>query len=158
MQPELRTDRPLRHYRDTVREIFRLAREYCGDVSEYIERPIGEYYRIVKSLSYVADPKGEETVSRPGLLIRPELPDRVYRDCDDKTVLIAAYCEAVKRPYRICIVGQARDKQGKPYPHHVYPEALADWGDWVPLDATFPDRGEMGQRLYNEIFRRVYYT
>lgn len=135
-------------WRETMAEIARLAVEYKDDLLPWADYTLAEFYRLVHLLPYRADPIAEETVSRPLYTMRwdTETP----RDCDDKTVAIAAFCELKEIPWRLVACGRNSDR-----PHHVYPEIYL-FDDWYPADATYPNKGRFGERLYRELFRVVF--
>lgn len=141
--------RDLDTYRTTVREVFRLARQYAKDLEPYQFGSFFDAYNYSRSLPYHADPAGLETVSRPGFTLRGDW--RGPRDCDDKTVQIIAAAQRFGIPVRAVVCGQI------PRPHHIYPEVMLH-GEWMPADATYPDRGcRIGKRLYGEVFREVFH-
>lgn len=133
-------------YGHTIAEMFRLSRQYRGDVAEFSGDAPARFYDRVRSLPYIRDPQGVETVARPAYTLRP---DWTPRDCDDKTVLLGAYAELCGIPYRFVAAGKGR------FPQHVYPEFQLG-GVWLPFDATYPDRSRLGKRLFRENFRRVF--
>lgn len=150
------TERLISSPRETVAEIFRLAAEYRDDVAHWRGLNVFEVFDAVRRLEYRSDPDGVERLTRPGKALRPDAP---YRDCDEKTVLLAAWYELTGTPYRIVIAGnQIHEATGKPYPHHVYPEMFnRENRTWYVTDATYPDRSVFGVRLYRpERFRRVF--
>jgi transglutaminase-like putative cysteine protease len=164
--------RKLESYRDTVSEVYRLARSYSSDIQKpfyYTKqdlcgiaqlcgtdlkagrwRNLFHFYDYVRSLPYHPDPVGLETVSRPLYTLNPEWTGP--RDCDDKTILIMAYCHLNNIPARAVVVGKGLR------PHHIYPEVFIH-DTWQPADATYPDSDHdcrFGKRLYNENFREVF--
>ena len=152
--------RDLKSYRYTVQRMYAIAREYAGDLSGFVDRNLYEFYNLVRALPYRADPSGVETIIRPGYTVRPDWP--LWRDCDDKTILILAFAHLKGYESRLACVG-TRDyifKRGEGWkpagPHHVYPEIKIS-GEWIPFDATYNDRCILGGRLYEERFRTVHY-
>lgn len=150
----------LKSYRQTVNRMFAIAREYASDLAPFADYSIYDFYNLVRALPYRADPEGVETIIRPKYTVRADWP--LWRDCDDKTILIVAFAFMKGYETRLACVG-TRDyihKAGggwKPAgPHHVYPE-IKIAGDWIPFDATYNDRCILGGRLYNERFRTVHY-
>lgn len=132
----IRTARKIKDYRETVAEIARMASQYKGDLEPWQDYTIGQFYRLVHLLPYVRDPFREETLSRP--LYTMVWDSQTPRDCDDKTILIGAFCELKGLPWRIVVCGRQIG-----VPHHVYPEILMG-GEWWPADATYPNRGGAG--------------
>lgn len=159
------TRHPFRSIRSTAEMIDRLAREFYSDM-DYLDnhfftrRRAGEteyrrqwknYHGYVKYLSYIEDPPtGDEYLSRPGLIMHEWVPgDGVYRDCDDKDELIVVMAYRHRLPYESAFVGIYESV------HHIYPEIIFPWGREI-LDATFPERGEWGKKLYSEKTRKVW--
>ena len=142
-------------YETTVKELFRMAREYKNDVLEFPEMrgDIFEAYNYVRSLEYRADPKGIEFLTRPSQTLWTGWNGP--RDCDDKTLALGAYAEQNKIPWRAIVCGASENPAENP--HHIYPEFKLN-GMWVAMDATYSDdRCKLGGLLYEkEIFRREY--
>ena len=82
--------RPLNDVTETAAEMMRITKQYYKDLGPWLGVPLIEYYIFVCSLPYIADPVGVETVSRPAYTLEP---DYRPRDCDDKSVLLAAWCQ-----------------------------------------------------------------
>lgn len=75
----------------------RLVENYYRDLGAWLSVPLLDFYTFVCCLPYVPDPVGVETVSRPAYTLNP---DYRPRDCDDKSVLIAAWCQGNGRKKR----------------------------------------------------------
>ena len=91
-------------------EIVRLAKQYRGDLQNFNAYHINDFFEFVsKKIKYERDPYNVELISRPAITIK-----RGAGDCDDKTVLMAAFCELKKIPYGIAVVGNKRQF------HHVF--------------------------------------
>jgi len=132
----------------SVSHIIRLAKQYSADLKEFADKmDFFSFYNYVRELPYIPDPKGKETISRPAYTVNPNW--KGCRDCDDKTVLIAAFCELKKIPWRVIVCGV------REYPHHVYPEIMFQ-DKWTQADATYPDRCLFGKSLYVERYRKIY--
>ena len=138
-------------YTDTVRTIFEMARAFRRDVREYLGPSPYEMYSYVRGLPFIDDPPGVETLARPAFVLSPRW--MINRDCDDKTLAVAAWCEEYGFRYRFAVVGESLDPDKNP--HHIYPELRLD-RNWVPFDATYPECS-LGERLYDEQFRRLFY-
>ena len=69
----------------------RLACNYCADLGRWLSVPFVVYYRHVCELPYIPDPPEVETVSRPLYTLNARYSPR---DCDDKSVLLAAWLHA----------------------------------------------------------------
>lgn len=80
----------LQDVRQTAQEMARIVKQYWRDLGEWLDVPLLQFYVFVCSLPYVPDPVGVETVSRPAYTLKH---DYRPRDCDDKSVLIAAWLE-----------------------------------------------------------------
>lgn len=131
----------------TIVEIKRIASQHVKDLDNFKDWNFFKFYNLVRSLPYVADPIGNETLSRPKYTLSGDWIGA--RDCDDKTILLVSKAIQDKIPYRIVICGKGD------FAHHVYPEIFFQ-NHWTPADATYPDRSVFGKYLYNEKFRKVY--
>lgn len=131
----------------TVSEIQRIAKQYVSDLDNFKNWDFFKFYNLVRSLPYVPDPIGRETLARPAYTLLNNWTGS--RDCDDKTILLVSKAIQNNIPYRIVICGQVD------HAHHVYPEIYL-WGKWQPADATYPERSVFGKYLYKERFRKVF--
>lgn len=114
----------------TGNEMYRLGRQYAGDVLPYIGLSLEEFHKLVSSIRYRRDPDGEEYLSRP-LAIFLDVGRGL--DCDQKAIAIGAFCELRGIDYRYIAVGKFADKPL----HHVL--VIVKIGEkWVPMDATYP--------------------
>lgn len=91
-----------------------------------VDRPFLDYYRHVCDLPYIPDPKNVETVSRPIYTLNEAYGPR---DCDDKSVLLAAWLVAHGEPLRFVASSTRRDKML----HHVFVQLE----NGLFLDATY---------------------
>jgi len=139
--------RKLNSYRDTVQKVFEFAELFKNDLRFLDDLDIFTFYNYIRSLPYIRDPKGEETVVRQKYTIRPEW--KGCRDCDDKTLLILSFAKLKNIPGRSVVCGK------HPWPHHIYPE-LQLGGKYIPVDATYP-RCKFGEKLYDEKYRKEFY-
>lgn len=122
----------------TAGEMRRLVEEYYNDLGNWLRVPLIDFYKFVCLLPYVPDPVGVETVSRPAYTLRP---DYTPRDCDDKSVLIAAWCHGNGRKKRF--VSTSTKPDGRLC--HVFVQL--DNGLFV--DSTYPKfKDYMGQYPY----------
>lgn len=108
--------------------MYRMVEDYHGDIGAWANRPLTEYFGMVKRLPYQRDKRGEETVARPSLLFK-EFP---ALDCKKKGILIAAWLRSQGIPYRFIACSERPD--GKI--HHVFCQGVLD-GKWRNLDATY---------------------
>ena len=119
-----RREQEISTYETTIGEMLRMAREHAKDCAPYAGKSVFEFYDYVRKLPYKDDPEGIEHMSRPRYTLSQSWEGP--RDCDDKTLALAAYCELHKIPYRIVVCGERET------PHHVYPEIkLAYTQDWL---------------------------
>ncbi|RHX91461.1 hypothetical protein DLM76_17185 [Leptospira yasudae] len=137
----------LESFVDTVSDIFRFAYQYPNDLGEFKDKSIFELYNFVRSLPYIADPEGLETVSRFKYTKEADFP---IRDCDDKTIPILAWAIYNGVPCRAVVCGKSIK------PHHIYPEIQIS-GRWNSADATYSGRCSFGKKLYGENYRREFY-
>jgi len=149
--------RQLEDYSQTVSEIWKMADNYWFDLWTWGNYSLEAFFSHVHSLPYVEDPAGVEFVTRPGLTVSPDY--RGFRDCDDKAVLFLAWARArfvvrgERNVPRVVVSGRGET------PHHVYVEFFRTAGPvgiWIPAEATYPDKGGLGNRLWPEKFRRVF--
>lgn len=148
-------ERSIKDYRETVETIFDFAKRYADDLQPFAGEDIFAFYDRVKKLPY--NPDGDiERVARPAYTIDENW--KGPRDCDDKTLLILAHARLARIPARAIVVGEGQfpgDRSGNL--HHIYPELYLPGRGWTAFDATYPDRGELGARLYREDRRAVHY-
>lgn len=147
MKPRLLVDIELNDFAETVALIFEAAGVYKDDAPQENQVSFADYYDYVRKLPYTADPDEYETLTRPGYTLNPAWEGP--RDCDDKCLALAAYCERNNIQYRIIVAGRGETA------HHVYPE-VKDGGKWTAADATYPDRCTYGKTLFKEKFREVF--
>jgi len=162
------TEIDLISYRQTIKEIYRLARKYYLDLLEFVyEGKVlhtlepKEFFDYIQRKEYVKDPIGVEFVNRPKISLLKSGSGHPF-DCDDRTVLCLAYLMLVnetekifgrptKYEYRVLVVGR------KENPHHVYSEFReTNTVEWIPFDPTYP-HNEFGKPLFSPGFRTVHY-
>jgi len=126
--------------RQTAKEMARLATVYAGDLGELAKLPLPRFFDLVRKLPYRADPKHAETLSRPRYLLEKDYP---FRDCDDKAILMGAYCHANGHGFG-CYASST--KAGGQL-HHVWTVASIKGKDII-LDPTYRHHrlGELPQR------------
>lgn len=125
------TQKPLISAAETAREMANLAVKYSSDLGEKAAWPLEQFYKYVKNLPFRSDPMGHESIARPRLTMGESWP---WRDCDDKSILMGAWCFANKVPFKF----QASSKAPSGVLHHVYVVAKDKTGLPVVLDATYP--------------------
>lgn len=113
----------------TAGEMVRLVKTYCKDIGERAKWPIVRFFDFVRNLEYRADPLNNETISRPAFLLQENWP---ARDCDDKSILLASWCECNGVPWKFVAKSDRPDCRL----HHVYVMACFK-GKWKTLDATY---------------------
>jgi len=124
------TQKPLISAPETAREMARLSVKYSSDLGDMAKWPLEKFYKFVKDLPFRSDPQGHESIARPSLTLGKDWP---WRDCDDKSILIGAWCFANKIPFKF----QASSKHPSGHLHHVYVIAKIDKMPFV-IDATYP--------------------
>lgn len=115
----------------TAEEMRRLTCQYFSDLGGWLCVPFLDYYKHVCELPYYADPPEIETVSRPLYTL---ITDYSPRDCDDKSVLIAAWLHAHGDPKRF--VATSTKKDGTLC--HVFVQMY----NGLFVDATYPKNAE----------------
>lgn len=122
----------------TAAQMRRMVENYYKDLGAWLDVPLIQFYGFVCALPYYPDPVGVETVSRPAYTLNP---DYRPRDCDDKSVLIAAWCQGNGRKKRF--VSTSTKPDGRLC--HVFVQL--DNGLFV--DSTYPKyKNLMGQYPY----------
>lgn len=80
----------LQDVHQTADQMRRITEQYYSDLGGWLRVPLFDFYIHVCALPYVSDPVGVETVSRPAYTLQI---DYKPRDCDDKSVLLASWCQ-----------------------------------------------------------------
>ena len=135
----------------TGRAMYRLARQYAGDLSriyrmgndgarKLADMSVPEMFDFVRKLPYKQDKKPIEVVMRPGYIIR-HAPNGI--DCKKKAILMGAYFYKRGIPFRFIASSRRKDRKIT----HVYPQAKLR-SRWVNMDATYPHY-RPGQRKRN---------
>lgn len=76
----------------TGAEMRRIVEMYgVQDLGRLASMPFLAFYTLVCALPYKEDIKGVETISRPAYTLDPSF---AWRDCDDKSILIASWLHA----------------------------------------------------------------
>jgi hypothetical protein len=144
-----KSQEPLRSRYQTADEIKRLIRTFANDLDN-IKIRIGSrlvplsslsfesYFDYIKNLPYRRDAAPVEQVGRPMWIMEKKLNGR---DCKKAAIMICAYLQLKRVPWRLLGSSCRRDGQI----HHIFPQAkLAGFADWVNVDATYSDY-EIGQ-------------
>lgn len=132
----------LENVSQTADEMRRLVEEYAGDIGALSNLPFIFYYKLICSLPYVNDPRGVETVSRPAFLLEPGYSPR---DCDDKSILLAAWCRC--NGIKCRFVASSTRKNGKL--HHVFLQLE----NGIFADATYKKFGKTP--FYYDYFKKL---
>lgn len=132
---------PLHDGAQTVRKMYRMAEEYCGDLDGLRIRGIPasrmsmmQFYEWVRAIPFKRDRVPVEWIARPGYLAGAASNGL---DCKKKSILLGAYLARSGFPsnrWRFVIVSRRKDK----HPHHVLPQVKLS-GEWYNLDATYVD-------------------
>jgi len=136
----------------TGAEMLRICQKYHSDVSAFDNYSLNQFFDLVRSLEYRKDPPGIEHISRPAVLLKK---DAAFRDCDDKSCLIAAFLirrnnsfktknDRFKTPWRFVATSNRRSGDLS----HVVVEAVINGKPRI-IDATYPK---------NEFYRAAVYT
>jgi len=114
----------LTDYKQTIREMFRLAETYKDDLKDFARLNLYQFYRFLRDkVPYVRDPDGIERLQRPSITI--------YKggDCDDKTIVAMSYFELKGMPYRVAIADYGKGFE------HIYPEVFFGFR-YIPFDTS----------------------
>ena len=111
----------------TADQMRRISEKYYSDLGAWLKVPLLQFYGFVCLLPYKADPIGIETVSRPRYTLDPNYAPR---DCDDKSVLIASWCQGNGRKKRFVSTSTRPDKRLC----HVFVQL----DNGLFIDATYP--------------------
>lgn len=123
------TSRRLESPQQTAREMLRIAQQYAGDLGEMARWPVKRFFDHVRKLTYRPDPPKAETLSRPLHTLKENFP---FRDCDDKAILMGAWCHANGVPFGFYASSTRKDGRL----HHVWTVAEFPAGP-VVLDPTY---------------------
>ena len=123
---------PLESVFTTGEQMKRLTITYFHDLDVFRKFSLPQFFNFVKNLPYIPDPPDMEHISRPAAALSENAK---YRDCDEKSILIAAFLTLQKmgKAWRFVAVSTHKSKKL----HHV----LVDWnmgGQMIYLDATYP--------------------
>ncbi|TGM28234.1 hypothetical protein [Leptospira levettii] len=159
------TETVLKDFRQTIKEIFRLSRDYHTDLlyfdkEDLIAKSPKEFFDWLQGIEYIADPDGIEVVQRPKILFDNIGTNRPF-DCDDRTVLCLSYFilqnkmrKIFSRPQyetRVCVIGRGER------PHHVHIEyKLENETEWKAFDPTYP-RNKFNEFLFVPGFYECFY-
>ena len=136
------TEEPLKDRRQTSQKIKSLVREFYTDL-DLIKIPVGsallplsslpfdKYFDYVRNIPYKRDNVPIEKIGRPAWIMekRP-----LNADCKKKAIMIAAWLEYHKIPWRLIGSSSRRDLSI----HHIFPQAHEN-GQWINVDATYSE-------------------
>lgn len=136
---------PLQSAQATAAEMARLSVQYAADLGEKSSWPLQKIFAYVKNLPYRRDPQNVESLARPAYTMRRNFP---WRDCDDKAIILGAWCSANMIPFRFLASSRRPDKTL----HHVFLEAQAGAAPII-LDATYPSHklGSLARNDYTDV-------
>jgi hypothetical protein len=136
---------PLQSAQATAAEMARLSVQYAADLGEKSSWPLQRIFAYVKNLPYRRDPQNVESLARPAYTMRRNFP---WRDCDDKAIILGAWCSANLIPFRFLASSRRPDKTL----HHVFLEAQAGAAPII-LDATYPSHklGSLARNDYTDV-------
>ena len=120
----------------TGKKMIQIIKKYSQDLGALSHIPLLDFFNYVCTLPYYKDPLHVEFLQRP----KHSLNSTPFRDCDDKTILMASWCYQNRFPCKLVAVGIKRLS-------HVYPEIYFN-GDWFPIDATYPENKPFETRHY----------
>lgn len=132
--------------RQTAREMARICTQYAGDLGDMAKMPLPRFFDIVRKLPYMPDPKTAETLSRPRYLLEK---DYAFRDCDDKAILMGAWCYLNGFPFGFYASSVKPNRQL----HHVWTVAQIN-GKAVVLDPTYRHH-KLGELPRRECITRI---
>lgn len=136
-------------HENTASEMARMVEQYAHRLPGIHQATAKEWYNKIKALHYKRDPKGMEWVTNPIITINPNYEG--FRDCDDKSILMASWAFVHKKPFRFV----AGAKKGQNL-HHVWPEIAINRRNFISFDATFPKKYYIGNNgIWNH--RKVLY-
>lgn len=141
------------NYKQLVSDILEHAKNFKEDLIEkgFDKFSLGEFYNYVLNLPYISDGEENEILVRPKYSLDKNY--NVNRDCDDKCLALATFCELKNIKYRIIVSGR------KNKVHHIYLEIFyAPLNKWLKLDATYPNINKLGKGLFKEKKREIYYN
>jgi len=126
--------------RQTAKEMARICTQYAGDLGDLAKMPLPRFFDLVRKLPYMPDPQNAETLSRPRYLLEK---DYSFRDCDDKAILMGAWCYLNGHPFGFYASSLKPSRQL----HHVWTVAKIN-GKNVILDPTYRHHklGELPRR------------
>jgi len=127
----IKTIIPLTSLFQTGSKMLYLTKRYWTDIGNKVDWSFQDYFRFIADLPYIADPKNIEALQRPLYSLSNEA---YFRDCDDKSILIACWCYGNYVPFRFI----ACSYELKDSPHHAIIEVESDEGPMY-VDATYPD-------------------
>lgn len=125
----------------TAAQMVRLSQVYKNDLGDKARWDLPRFFKYVADLPYRKDPRAIESLSRPALSMRENWP---WRDCDDKSILLGAWCAFNGIPFRFIASSNRPDKNL----HHVFLQA--QFKEPIFLDATYKKNilGEVPQHTF----------
>jgi hypothetical protein len=121
----------------TGEKMVSLVKNYYKDLGHFLKWPLCDFLSFVSRLKYLPDPIGQETISRPRHLLNASFP---FRDCDDKSILVASYLYAHFIPFRFIAISTKNSGDL----HHVLVKTAKNL-----IDCTYP-------RYSRQVFKPPY--
>jgi len=116
--------------RDTVAGMYRMIRDYRGDLKGRYGT-LDAIFNATRKLPYRRDVDYGD-YNRPELLKRPAATLRGGGDCDCKAIFAGSALANIGIPFHIVTTSDRPDREF----NHTFLE-IDDGGDWIPFDATY---------------------
>lgn len=139
-------------YKKLVSDILEYSKTFTKDIKEkgFENFSIFDFYNYVNNLPYISDGKNNEMLARPKYTL--DINYKINRDCDDKCLILTSFFELKGIKYRVIVSGR------KNKVHHIYPEIfIPKLNRWLKIDATYPKINKLGEGLFPEKKREIYY-
>ena len=120
----------LRDIYQTGSQMERIVRTYNSDMSDFDTKSIFRVFRYIAKLPYLKDKNNVEILHRPKYLRSSNV---LYRDCDDKMIMMGSYLYRIGVPFKFVAV--SNHPSGKI--HHVLIMAKFKNGSRKIIDPTY---------------------
>lgn len=120
----------------TGRRMYQLASIFWPDLGKHLGKSFPQWFDYVRRIPYLNDAEkfkdpAVELVGRPSILLDRSFMPRL--DCKKKSILIGAYCEGNRIPWRLIAISELPSRRV----HHVFP--MVKFGRiWATADPTLP--------------------
>jgi hypothetical protein len=115
--------------KETAPDLLKINVIYKGKKRNLGKMPLITFFDFVRNIKYRVDPKPREILARPFHSVKNR---KSGIDCKKKAILIGAWAELKKIPWRFVATSKRPDKRL----HHTYTEYNLS-GKWCPMDATY---------------------